>query len=222
MFASYSYTEPNVAVALLWGLRRHVYLSNTYQLLDEVSTIDRRGAFEPCRRGEVPRIARNVGVVWTIRIKDEIMTASRFPLLLKALLVLAACLMVVVGTGCQTTYSSHQFGEQRLVARHSGRTLMVELPKAIRVPAVIATTDEVVRGRGYTVLRQQATEEAGSISSFPPGKSSVQRLIVRVTAGDNGTEVRVSYEPFSDRKLCESILDALLARLSAPPEAYTK
>jgi hypothetical protein len=40
--------------------------------------------------------------------------------------------------------------------------------------------------------------------------------MVRVETGDHGTAIRVSYEPFPDRQLCESIFDAILAKLSAP------
>ena len=150
------------------------------------------------------------------------MTTYQFPSLFKTLVLLVACAASAVGGGCQTTYSSHQLGDQRVVARYGGRSLHADLPRSIRVPAVIAAADGVARSRGYSVLKSEATEEVGRISSTPPGKDSVQRVVVHASKGDHGTEIRVSYEPFPDRRLCESILDAILATLSASPEPYTK
>jgi hypothetical protein len=133
---------------------------------------------------------------------------------LKLLFVTLACALCFVGSGCQTTYSTHQLGEHRVVAKYGGRSLFVEVPETVRVPAVIAAADEVVRSRGYSVLRKESTEEKGMIASVPPAKDTIQRVIVRAEAGDHGTAIRVSYEPFPDRRLCESILDAILAKLS--------
>lgn len=125
--------------------------------------------------------------------------------------LLAVCALL---SACQTTYSSHQLGEQRVVAKYTGRTLFAEVPSTIRVPAVIAAADDVVRARGYTVLRTESTEERGMLASVPPAKDSIQQVVVRAETGDHGTAIRVSYEPFPDRQLCESIFDAILAKLS--------
>ena len=43
----------------------------------------------------------------------------------------------------------------------------------------------------------------------------MQHVIVHADASDHGTAVHVAYEPFPDRELCESIFDAILAKLSA-------
>lgn len=134
---------------------------------------------------------------------------------LKSLFLLLALALCFVGSGCQTTYSSHLLGEQRVVAKYTGRSLFAEVPSTVRVPAVIAAADEVARARGYTVLKTESTEEAGMISSVPPAKDSIQQVIVHANTGDHGTVIQVTYSPFPDRQLCESIFDAILARLSA-------
>lgn len=143
------------------------------------------------------------------------MNAASVRSLSRVLLISLAAGVAVVAGGCQTTYSQHQLGEMRVVAKYGGRSLFAEVPDSVRVPAVIAAADEVVRGRGYSVLRKEATEEVGVLASVPPAKDTIQRVMVHAEKGDHGTSIRVAYEPFPDRELCESIFDAILAKLSA-------
>ncbi len=126
---------------------------------------------------------------------------------------------VVAGTltlfaGCKTTYSTHQLGEQRIVAKYSGRALFAEVPETVRVPAVIAAADEVARARGYTVLKKETTEENGIITVVPPARDSITQLVIHADRVDVGTAIRISYQPFPDRQLCESFFDAILAKVS--------
>jgi hypothetical protein len=140
--------------------------------------------------------------------KDEHMNAQRL-----------ACIAVALGAmaffaGCKTTYSTHQLGDQRIVAKYSGRALFAEVPETVRVPAVIAAADEVARARGYTVLKKETTEEKGIITVVPPARDSITQLVIHAERVDVGTSIRVSFQPFPDRQLCESFFDAILAKVS--------
>lgn len=133
---------------------------------------------------------------------------------LRTVFLVVAAGALAFSAGCKTTYSSHQLGEQRVVAKYNGRALFAEVPETVRVPAVIAAADEVARSRGYTVLKKESTEEAGYISVVPPARDAITRLVIHADRVDVGTSIRVSYEPFPDRQLCESFFDAILAKVS--------
>lgn len=140
--------------------------------------------------------------------KDEHMLAQRMALLAVTLGSLAFI------AGCKTTYSAHMLGDQRVVAKYSGRALFAEVPETVRVPAVIAAADEVARARGYTVLKKESTEENGILTVVPPARDSITQLVIHADRVDVGTAIRISYQPFPDRQLCESFFDAILAKVS--------
>lgn len=115
--------------------------------------------------------------------------------------------------GCQRQYSVHGEGDDRIVAVYSGTTLLADLPPQASVGSVLSAAEQVFRKRGYTIVEQRATEDKGMIAATPPGKAVIPRMLVRAKPTERGTQVELSYEPAGDRKLSESVLDAIMERL---------
>jgi hypothetical protein len=100
-----------------------------------------------------------------------------------------------------------------VMATYSGMTLRSNLPTETRVPAVIAAAEQTLRGRGYTVVRSNATEETGEIVAYAPRYNNFPRIVITSNRGVSSTVVDLRVEPFGDQELCRSVLDGMLQRL---------
>jgi len=117
----------------------------------------------------------------------------------------------VMGAGCASERVPR--GASGVESTYKLTTMSALAPDTARVPAVIAAAEAVVRARGYTVVRSESTEEAGRLIARPPRYKDYPRVVLEARRMGGGTRVTVQVEPFGDRELSGSILDATLRRL---------
>lgn len=125
----------------------------------------------------------------------------------------AACVAALTGAlgsglgGCSTPVT---VGDQ--VATYTGTTLMGTI-EGVRVPSVIAATEQAMLARGYSIVESASTEESGQIIGRPPRYNTYPRMRVGAAQVGDGVRVSLTYEPFGDREVCAAMYDAILRRL---------
>lgn len=115
-------------------------------------------------------------------------------------------------TGCAEPRVRAQ-GERGVAATYTHGTLTAMLEEPMRVQAVIAAAGAVVRGRGYSVSREESTEEAGTLEARPPRTTDWPKVTIEATRAAEGTRVDISVSLFGDEELSRSILDGILKKL---------
>jgi hypothetical protein len=128
-----------------------------------------------------------------------------------ARLALAAALGAIALAGCAPNYREQ--GSSGTLATYSGTTLSTNVPHDVRVPAVIAAADQVVRARGYAVDKTEATEEKGTLVCRAPRYNNYPRVIITAERQDTATHVKLRVEPFGNEEQCRSILNGMLEKL---------
>ncbi len=127
--------------------------------------------------------------------------------------VLCAGIMVIgLWSGCSPQVKS-QGANQDITATYSGGTLRSNLPETARVPAIIAAADQTFRSRGYAVMSNSSTEDAGEIVAKAPRHDNYPRVQVRASRGASSTVVDIDVTPFGDQDLSRSVLDGILQAL---------
>ncbi len=104
-------------------------------------------------------------------------------------------------------------GSRGIVASFQRPTLSAQLPPEVRVPAVIAAADQVCRERGYSIVSNQSTEEAGRIVARPPRTGDFPTIAIAASIHGEGTRIEVEVQPFGDQDWSRSVLDGILQKL---------
>ncbi len=123
--------------------------------------------------------------------------------------VVGLCLTVL--SGCSPAVKNQ--GRDGVEAGYSGRTLTARLPVEVRVPAVMAALDEVLRDRGYFIKESSVTEDVAKLVAHAPRNDGYPRVTVQANTTAAATVVRFTNEPFGDEELCRAMLDGLLVKL---------
>ena len=104
-------------------------------------------------------------------------------------------------------------GSGSTVATYQGSTLSAILPAEHRVPTVLAAAEQALRDRGYTIVSNASTEDAGTLIARPPRYNTYPRMQIQAMVVGAGTRIELGYQPFGNEEVCRATLDAILARL---------
>lgn len=122
----------------------------------------------------------------------------------------AAASAVVVG-GCAPRQAYQ--GDANTVASYRGSTLTAVIGAEHRVPTVLAAAEQAMRDRGYTIVSNASTEDAGTLIARPPRYNTYPRLMISSSTVAGGTKIELSYQPMGNEEVCRAALDATLKRL---------
>ena len=104
-------------------------------------------------------------------------------------------------------------GRSGLAAVYEGGWVSVTAPDTVRVGGAIAAAESVLRARGYSIDRSEATEEGGRVVALPPRSGGSPRVVVMSERTGAGVVIRVKREPFGDEQVSRSVMDGVLKAL---------
>mgnify|MGYP000154714598 CR=1 FL=1 len=116
-----------------------------------------------------------------------------------------------VSVGCAPN-EAYQ-GDSSVLASYKGGNLSAVIGAEHRVPAVLAAAEQALRDRGYTIVSNLSTEDAGTLIARPPRYNTFPRLMVRAGVVPGGTRIELEYQPLGNEEVCRATLDATLKRL---------
>jgi len=119
--------------------------------------------------------------------------------------------VLVAGAGCAARQAYQ--GESGVVASYRAGTLSAVIGSEHRVPTVLAAAEQALRDRGYTIVSNASTEDAGVLIARPPRYNTYPRLEVAANVVPGGTRILLSYKPIGNEEVCRATLDATLTRL---------
>jgi len=125
--------------------------------------------------------------------------------------VLVVLLAVAVLGGCRAKPAWQGRGDVLAVYQFS--TLTAEFPERVAVPAVIASADAALRGRGYSVTRLDVTKDEGSVVAKAPDPGVLEKVVVQARLSRLGTRVSLRMDPLGGEAQARAILDDMLVRL---------
>ena len=120
--------------------------------------------------------------------------------------------MLLVVAGCASDPQQH--GVTGVEAVYSMGTLESRLPGPITVSSALAAGEQVFRERGWTILRQESTQDRGFVLAQAPDSSFIES--VQLSARSNptgGTHVTLRVDPLGNREMTSNLFDSLLEKL---------
>ena len=126
-------------------------------------------------------------------------------------LTLVALSTGIILNGCQGRQAYQGSGET--IATYKGSTLSAVIGAEHRVPTVLAAAEQAMRDRGYTIVSNASTDDAGTLIARPPRYNTFPRLMIFASVVSGGTKIELSYQPIGNEEVCRAALDATLKRL---------
>lgn len=129
---------------------------------------------------------------------------------LRSCVALAAAL-AVLPAGCTSTRELH--GSSGIEATYIGGKLIAYLPGETAPMSVLAAASEEFVRRGYTVKDIEGTEDAGTVTAWPPRTNDFPRMVVGASKREGFVRVTLEYVPFGDEPLSRAVFGRILEKL---------